>query len=127
MNELASKYGFQYETTKAAIDESAIGSRKAQPGELVKLLAKAKADAIIERLDSSDSHGYLLTCDQVSPSGISEKHSQNDNVAYLWELCHERRKRHVMHMKIIRAAILMQSLAIRFFWRSNSLPYCASH
>ena len=64
MNDLASKYGFQYETTKAAIDESAIGSRKSQPGELVKLLAKAKADAILKRLNASQ--GYLLTCDQVS-------------------------------------------------------------
>ena len=64
MNDLASKYGFEYETTKAAINESAIGSRKAQPGELVKLLARAKADAIVKRLDASQ--GYLLTCDQVS-------------------------------------------------------------
>lgn len=66
MNELASFYSFQYETTKAAIDESAIGSRKAQPGQLVKLLAKAKADAIVKRLNVS--HGYLLTCDQVRGS-----------------------------------------------------------
>lgn len=63
MDELASKYGFQYETAKASIDESSIGSRMSQPGDLVKLLAMAKAKAILPRLSGSD--GYLLTCDQV--------------------------------------------------------------
>ena len=62
MDELAAKYGFGYETTKAAIDESALGNRNAQPGQLVTLLAKAKADAILKRIDASE--GYLLTCDQ---------------------------------------------------------------
>lgn len=63
MTELARKYGFEYETAKAAIDESAIGSRKSQPGVLVALLAKAKADAIRANLRSED--GFLLTSDQV--------------------------------------------------------------
>lgn len=64
MSELAEKFHFKYETCKAAIDESAIGNRRAQPGLLVTLLAKAKADAIIKQAPRSE--GYLLTCDQVS-------------------------------------------------------------
>lgn len=64
MDELGHEHGFQYETAKAAIDESAIGSRASDPSGLVLLLAKAKAEAIIPKLSSADS-GYLLTCDQV--------------------------------------------------------------
>ena len=64
MDELASRYGFDYETAKAAIDESAIGNRKSQPGELVLLLARAKAEAIRKK-NLSATEGFLLTCDQV--------------------------------------------------------------
>lgn len=63
MSELAKQHGFSYETMKASIDEAAIGCRRSQPGELVKLLARAKADAI--KSQTSRSEGYLLTCDQV--------------------------------------------------------------
>ena len=64
MDELTSEYGFTYETLKASIDESALGDRSADPSALVRLLAQAKADAILER--HSLTSGYLITCDQVS-------------------------------------------------------------
>ena len=64
MEELAGQYGFKFVTAKASIDESALGNRRSHPGELVKLLAKAKAEAIIEKLATSE--GYLLTSDQVN-------------------------------------------------------------
>ena len=63
MKELAQEYGFQYETVTADIDEQALGDRMSDPAELVTLLAKAKAQAINERL--ANEHGLLLTCDQV--------------------------------------------------------------
>ena len=64
MDELARQYGFTYETTKAAIDEAAIGSRASDPSELVLLLARAKAKAISSRMEEANE-GLLLTCDQV--------------------------------------------------------------
>ena len=63
MKELAQEYGFQYETVTADIDEQALGDRMSDPAELVTLLARAKAQAIKERL--ANEHGLLLTCDQV--------------------------------------------------------------
>ena len=63
MDELQSEFGFQYETLKASIDEAALGDRSAEPSKLVRLLANAKADAILKKHPLSD--GYLLTCDQV--------------------------------------------------------------
>ena len=68
MDELASQFGFRYETLKASIDEAALGDRTAEPSKLVRLLAQAKAEAIIGRHSLQD--GYLITCDQVS--GISK-------------------------------------------------------
>ena len=64
MDELAAQYGFAYSTTKADIDEQALGCRKSDPQELVVLLARAKARAIMDRLSGPQS-GFLLTCDQV--------------------------------------------------------------
>jgi predicted house-cleaning NTP pyrophosphatase (Maf/HAM1 superfamily) len=72
MDELASKWGFDYSTVKAAIDEGKIGNRRRQPGELVTLLAKAKADAILQNNLLED--GYLLTCDQVYNCFICPDH-----------------------------------------------------
>ena len=72
MDELASKWVFSYTTAKAAIDESKIGSRKQQPGELVTLLAKAKAESILEKTPMED--GYLVTCDQVSLKRTMSQH-----------------------------------------------------
>lgn len=63
MDELQSEFGFQYETLKASIDEAALGDRSAEPSKLVRLLANAKADAILNKHPLSE--GYLLTCDQV--------------------------------------------------------------
>jgi predicted house-cleaning NTP pyrophosphatase (Maf/HAM1 superfamily) len=63
MKELAQQYNFQVEQTSADIDEQALGDRSADPNALVLLLARAKADAIREKLDRQS--GLLVTCDQV--------------------------------------------------------------
>lgn len=60
MDELARQHGFSYEVRTADIDEKAI--RLPSPPELVTALAKAKADAIVEKLRASGeaSHGLLV-------------------------------------------------------------------
>lgn len=61
--------GFSFEVIKAGIDEKALGDRSAgaDPMVLVGLLAQAKADAIMERLDITKvkDDSVLLTADQV--------------------------------------------------------------
>lgn len=64
MDELKEEFGFGYETMKASIDETALGDRTADPSKLVRLLAHAKADAIVKRY--SLNSGFLITCDQVA-------------------------------------------------------------
>ena len=85
MKELAEEYSFQYNVITADIDEQALGDRTADPAELVKLLAQAKADAICHRLKSEQGaglHGLLLTCDQVvvHQDQIREKPVSKDQV-----------------------------------------------
>lgn len=80
MDELASKWGFKYSTMKAAIDESKLGNRRKQPGELVNLLAKAKADVILQQ--NSLEEGYLLTCDQVYIYFIWYNHDFVNELSY---------------------------------------------
>ena len=73
MDELAVEHGFAYEVLTADIDERAI--RVPNPHDLVLRLAHAKADAILEKLQSGKqlvnssnspaTKGYLITCDQV--------------------------------------------------------------
>ncbi|KAK9823513.1 hypothetical protein WJX72_003339 [[Myrmecia] bisecta] len=69
MDELAQQYSFMYEVATADIDEQAIGCRQGDWEELVLLLAKAKASAIIAKLTAAAGcqppQGFLITCDQV--------------------------------------------------------------
>lgn len=68
MKELAKEYDFEYEVVTADIDEQALGDRMADPAKLVTLLAQAKANAICERMQSTNAlplTGLLLTSDQV--------------------------------------------------------------
>eukprot|EP00892_Ulva_mutabilis_P005541 jgi/Ulvmu1/3359/UM156_0016.1 len=66
VNELAERFDFKYSSITADIDEKAI--RRPEPSELVRVLAHAKAKAIIGKLQDSGSFiapGLLVTCDQV--------------------------------------------------------------
>ena len=69
MHELATQYGFSFDTLTADIDERAIGDRSASasPEELVLKLARAKAEAILGKmeLEQPGTPAYLITCDQV--------------------------------------------------------------
>ena len=69
MQELATQHGFSFDTITADIDERAIGDRSASasPEELVLKLARAKAHAILGKLEPlhPGSPAYLITCDQV--------------------------------------------------------------
>ncbi len=69
MDELLAPFKASYEVRTADIDEKAI--RRPQPRDLVLTLAKAKADAIKAKLRAEGqdaSHGFLITCDQVTDS-----------------------------------------------------------
>lgn len=62
MQQLSEEHGgFAYECIAAKIDEQAIRADK--PEELVRLLAAAKATAILGKTPLAQ--GYLITCDQV--------------------------------------------------------------
>lgn len=64
---LAKEFGFEYSCITADIDEQAI--RRDDPAELVRVLAHAKAAAIVEKLRvaGDTAAGLLITCDQVWP------------------------------------------------------------
>jgi Maf-like protein len=66
IDRLAKQFDFKYSSITADIDEQAI--RRDDPQELVLVLAHAKADAIVKKLQASSSllkPGFLVTCDQV--------------------------------------------------------------
>lgn len=91
MKELAQEYGFEYETVTADIDEQALGDRTSNPAELVKLLSKAKADAIFEWLKHehvAGVQGLLLTCDQVvvHQGKIREKPISTEQVVAMYHM-----------------------------------------
>ena len=88
MQELASQHGFSFDTATADIDERAIGDRSASasPEELVLKLARAKAQAILGKLELPQPGvpAFLITCDQVvvhdgrileKPEDAAEVHS----------------------------------------------------
>lgn len=61
MDELAAEYGFQYTCEVAGIDEEAI--RHPEPAQLVLMLARAKAAAILAKLaDAVCVRGYSMNC-----------------------------------------------------------------
>jgi Maf-like protein len=65
IDRLAAQFNFKYSSITADIDELAI--RRDDPQDLVLVLAHAKADAIVKKLQASESllkPGYLVTCDQ---------------------------------------------------------------
>ncbi|GLC45070.1 hypothetical protein PLESTB_001465300 [Pleodorina starrii] len=83
MDQLSSEHGFSYEVRTADIDEKAI--RDPHPETLVRLLARAKKDAIIAKMKAAgeEMHGLLITCDQVvvhedrileKPGSVDEAH-----------------------------------------------------
>ncbi len=61
--------GIKFETIKARLDEKALGNRSpgADPSQLVRLLASAKADAIVRKMNIEEvsDKTVLLTADQV--------------------------------------------------------------
>lgn len=60
------RFDFKYSIITADVDEKAI--RRRDPSDLVRVLAHAKAEAIISKLKDSGSFvstGFLVTCDQV--------------------------------------------------------------
>ncbi|EFJ50891.1 hypothetical protein VOLCADRAFT_88280 [Volvox carteri f. nagariensis] len=83
MDQLAAEHGFSYEIKTADINEKAI--RDPSPDKLVRLLARAKKDAIIEKMKAAgdEMRGILITCDQVvvhedrileKPGSVDEVH-----------------------------------------------------
>ncbi|GIL70562.1 hypothetical protein Vretimale_3684 [Volvox reticuliferus] len=83
MDQLAEEHGFSYEVKTADINEKAI--RDPSPDTLVRLLARAKKDAIIQKMRDGDEEmrGLLITCDQVvvhedyileKPGSVDEVH-----------------------------------------------------
>ena len=56
LQELADVYGFSFDILTADLDERSIGDRAASPEQLVTLLAKAKADALMPRLMDRPAH-----------------------------------------------------------------------
>ncbi len=78
-------YGFSFDILTADLDERSIGDRAASPEQLVTLLAKAKADALMPRLMDRPAHErprFLITCDQVvvHKGKILEKPQNADEV-----------------------------------------------
>ncbi|GLI58753.1 hypothetical protein VaNZ11_000510, partial [Volvox africanus] len=83
MDQLAAEHGFTYEVKAADINEKAI--RDPSPDTLVTLLARAKRDAIIQKMKDGgeEMQGLLITCDQVvahedrileKPGSVDEVH-----------------------------------------------------
>ena len=68
LQELADQYGFSFDILTADLDERSIGSRAGSPEQLVTMLAKAKADALMPQLEARPAQErprFLITCDQV--------------------------------------------------------------
>lgn len=87
LQELADEYGFSFDILKANLDERSIGDRAEMPEQLVKLLAKAKADALMPQLQSNSAQekpAFLITCDQVvvHKGRILEKPQTADEVSF---------------------------------------------
>eukprot|EP00435_Cladocopium_sp_Y103_P019494 s3290_g4.t1 len=57
--------GVSFEVRKPDIDEKALGDRASEPEKLVRLLAEAKADALLSSLKRCDKDRLILTADQV--------------------------------------------------------------
>lgn len=57
--------GVSFEVRKPDIDEKALGDRGREPEKLVRLLAEAKADALLSALERRDTDRLILTADQV--------------------------------------------------------------
>ncbi|KXZ47455.1 hypothetical protein GPECTOR_35g893 [Gonium pectorale] len=87
MDQLAAEHGFSYEVKTADINEKAI--RDPNPETLVRLLARAKKDAIIRKMQAAGEElsGLLITCDQVvvhedrileKPGSVDEAHEYID-------------------------------------------------
>lgn len=57
--------GVSFEVRKPDIDEKALGDRGREPEKLVRLLAEAKADALLSALERRDTDRLTLTADQV--------------------------------------------------------------
>ena len=83
---IVSDLGFKFNVVKADIDERALGDRSSSAGakDLVLLLAKKKAEAILAKLTSEQkaSSKILLTADQVvtHKGKILEKPTNPDEV-----------------------------------------------
>lgn len=85
MDALATEFGFTYDVCTADIDESMI--RDPDPKRLVTVLARAKADAIRDKLTAKGvREGLLLTSDQVVVHNgmIWEKPVDADQVTIWW-------------------------------------------
>ena len=68
LQELADNYGFSFDILTADLDERSIGNRAESPEQLVTVLAKAKADALMPQLAArppQEQPRFLITCDQV--------------------------------------------------------------
>ncbi|GFR43639.1 hypothetical protein Agub_g4740 [Astrephomene gubernaculifera] len=83
MDQLAAEHGFSYEVKTADINEKAI--RDPDPEKLVRLLARAKREAIVAKMRAAgeELRGILITCDQVvvhedrvleKPGSVDEAH-----------------------------------------------------
>ena len=85
MQELADEYGFNFDILTADLDERSIGDRASSPEQLVTLLARAKADALMPQLEARPAEErpkFLITCDQVvvHQGRILEKPENADEV-----------------------------------------------
>ena len=68
LQEMADQYGFSFAILTANLDERSIGNRAGSPQQLVTMLAKAKADALMPQLKArpaQEQPRFLITCDQV--------------------------------------------------------------
>ena len=88
LQELADVYGFSFDILTADLDERSIGDRAESPENLVTLLAKAKADALMPQLmarAAQEMPRFLITCDQVVVHNgkILEKPQNADEVGCL--------------------------------------------
>lgn len=83
---MADQYGFSFDILTADLDERSIGDRADSPEQLVTMLAKAKADALMPQLEARPAQErprFLITCDQVvvHKGRILEKPESADEVS----------------------------------------------